>query len=78
MSNENPKIPDFEKALEELESLVQKMEQGELSLEESLEHFERGVRLTRTCQEALEQAQLRIEQLDTDQTDAAGPEDAAS
>ena len=54
---------DFEKALEELESLVEKMEAGELSLEASLEAFERGVKLTRDCQGALKQAELRVQAL---------------
>ncbi len=56
-------IPDFESALAELEELVEKMEQGELSLEESLACFERGVGLTRTCQTALSEAQLKVDQL---------------
>lgn len=55
--------PDFEKSLEELEALVEKMEQGELTLEQSLQHFERGVALSRECQTALEQARLRVEKL---------------
>ena len=41
---------DFEKALQELENLVEKMEEGDMSLEESLKQFERGVALTRSCQ----------------------------
>ena len=44
---------DFEKALGELETLVEKMETGDMSLEESLKQFERGVALTRSCQQAL-------------------------
>jgi exodeoxyribonuclease VII small subunit len=54
---------DFEAALKELEGLVEKMEQGDLSLESSLAAFERGIQLTRTCQEALTRAELKIEQL---------------
>jgi exodeoxyribonuclease VII small subunit len=46
-------IADFEKSLDELETLVRNLEQGELSLEQSLTAFERGVKLTRTCQQAL-------------------------
>ncbi|MDC0664062.1 exodeoxyribonuclease VII small subunit [Marinobacter sp. SS21] len=56
-------IADFEKALNELESLVKDLEQGELSLEQSLSAFERGVKLTRDCQQALKSAEQRIEQL---------------
>jgi len=59
----NPNKPDFESAMLELESLVEKMEQGELSLEESIAHFEKGMALSQTCQSALEQAQLKVDQL---------------
>lgn len=56
-------IADFEKSLEELETLVRNLEQGELSLEQSLTAFERGVKLTRACQQALKSAEQRVEQL---------------
>jgi exodeoxyribonuclease VII small subunit len=52
--------PDFEAALAELESIVARLEQGELPLEESLRQFERGVALTRLCQKALSQAEQKI------------------
>ena len=52
---------DFEKSLAELEQLVEKMEQGELGLEESLKYFERGVALTRACQQALAAAEKRVQ-----------------
>jgi exodeoxyribonuclease VII small subunit len=51
----------FEKSLKELENLVEKLEQGDLSLEASLQHFERGVQLTRTCQQALKNAEQKVE-----------------
>ena len=54
---------DFEAALAELEALVTKMEAGSLSLEESLAAFERGIKLTRDCQAALQSAELRIKAL---------------
>jgi len=54
---------DFETALSELESLVERMEAGELSLEESLNAFERGVKLTRHCQNALTNAELKVKVL---------------
>ena len=57
---------DFESALEELESLVSKMESGELSLDDSLKAFERGIELTRTCQSTLEAAELKIQMLTKD------------
>ncbi len=56
-------IADFEKSLDELEKLVRDLEQGELSLEQSLAAFERGVKLTRDCQSALKTAEQRVEQL---------------
>jgi exodeoxyribonuclease VII small subunit len=61
---------DFEAALTELESLIERMETGELGLEESLKAFERGVALTRECQGALKQAELRVQALTES---AAGP-----
>ena len=61
MAKKTPQEPDFETALQELETLVEKMEQGELSLEDSLNHFERGVRLSRTCQQALKAAEQKVE-----------------
>jgi exodeoxyribonuclease VII small subunit len=53
--------PDFEGSLAELEAIVDKLEQGELSLDESLQQFERGVQLTRVCQSALKQAEHKVE-----------------
>ena len=52
--------PAFEDALEELEAIVESMEDGEPSLEESLKLFERGMGLTRRCQKALDDAEQRI------------------
>ena len=52
---------NFEKALQELEGLVEKMETGNLSLEESLKYFERGVSLTRNCQKALAEAEQKVQ-----------------
>ena len=59
MSEKKTEI-DFEKALAELEQLVETMEKGELTLEESLKHFERGVTLTRACQRALADAEQKV------------------
>jgi exodeoxyribonuclease VII small subunit len=59
MSNEQ--LPDFEKSLGELEALVQKLEQGDVPLEDALKTFERGVALTRQCQTALRTAQQKVE-----------------
>jgi len=54
---------DFEAAIKELESLVERMEHGDQSLEQSLKDFERGVELTRTCQKALKQAEQKVQLL---------------
>ncbi|MDG2050778.1 MAG: exodeoxyribonuclease VII small subunit [Myxococcota bacterium] len=54
---------NFEAGLERLEAVVDRLEAGELSLEESLSSFEEGVRLTRSCAEQLEAAERRIEVL---------------
>jgi exodeoxyribonuclease VII small subunit len=53
--------PDFERSLSELEAIVDKLEAGDLSLDESLKQFERGVQLTRACQTALKQAEHKVE-----------------
>lgn len=54
---------DFERALSELEALVAAMESGEMTLEESLQAFETGVRLTRECQLTLQQAEQKVQLL---------------
>jgi len=51
---------NFEQSLEKLNGLVEKMEQGNLSLEASLKHFEEGVTLIRQCQEALNKAEQKV------------------
>ncbi len=51
----------FEDSLAELEQLVSQLEQGDISLEESLKSFERGVNLTRTCQKALQDAEQKVQ-----------------
>jgi len=72
-------VANFEHSLDELETLVEKMENGELSLEESLAAYERGVGLYRRCQQALEQAELRVRLLSDPQEPASAepfPSDA--
>lgn len=72
-------VADFERSLDELEQLVQKMERGEMSLDESLQAYERGIALFRSCQGALEQAELRVRQLgDPLDPDRSEPFDATS
>ena len=53
--------PDFEKSLAELEAIVEKLEAGDLPIEESLKSFEKGIALTRDCQGALDAAQTRVD-----------------
>jgi exodeoxyribonuclease VII small subunit len=69
----NPTQPvDFEKALAELETVVDKLEHGELPLEEALRQFEHGIALARSCQESLKQAEQKVEIL-LRKTEAAEP-----
>ena len=72
-----PAVADFERSLDELERLVEKMEHGDLTLEESLAAYERGVGLYRKCQTALEQAELRVRLL-TDPQDPGSAEPFAA
>ena len=65
-------VADFETSLDQLEQLVEKMEHGEMSLEESLAAYERGVGLYRKCQGALEQAELRVRLLTDPENPDAG------
>lgn len=61
MSTKKDDRINFESALSELEALVEKMESGELSLEQSLEEFERGMKLSANCQQALQEAELKVQ-----------------
>ncbi len=54
---------DYEAAVSELESLVERLEQGDISLEDSLKLYERGVLLARDCQEALQAAEQKVQML---------------
>jgi exodeoxyribonuclease VII small subunit len=72
-TSEASPVADFEASLDALEQLVEKMEHGEMSLEESLAAYERGVGLYRRCQGALEQAELRVRLL-TDPEDPGSGE----
>jgi exodeoxyribonuclease VII small subunit len=56
-----PKPVDFEAAMRDLEEIVERLEHGDLPLEESLAAFERAVMLTRSCQAALKEAEQRVE-----------------
>ena len=74
MSKKTETAPDFEKTLAALEKLVVNLEQGDLSLDESLSGFKHGIELTRQCQTVLDNAQQSIEQLmNTDDEDSLKP-----
>ena len=61
--SEITQAPAFEETLAQLEALVSRMEEGQLSLEEALNAFETGIKLTRECQQALQQAELKVQML---------------
>jgi len=58
-----PTIKDFESAIAELDTIVKRMEEGDLTLEKSMELYERGLQLSRFCHSTLEAAERRIEVL---------------
>jgi exodeoxyribonuclease VII small subunit len=70
---------DFEKSMKKLEKIVDELEKGEYSLEESLQKFEEGLTLGKSCREMLEKAELRVRQLVTDEggelTEMDAPDD---
>lgn len=57
------KVSNFEQSLQSLEEIVHKLEEGELSLEDSLHAFEQGVKLARQCQKTLNEAELKVEKI---------------
>ena len=61
MTTKKTKTPDFEQALADLEETVERLERGDLPLEEALKQFERGIGLARSCQVALTQAEQKVE-----------------
>lgn len=63
MPSSEKTLKDFEKSLEQLEQIVEKMEGGDMGLEESLKQFEQGIKLAKNCQSALSQAELKVNQL---------------
>ena len=62
MSNSNKKI-DFESTLKELESIVTKLEDENINLEDSVKSFEAGINLVKECQKQLEKAELKVKEL---------------
>lgn len=63
MADSKDNLKDFEKSLQQLEQIVNRMESGDLGLEESLNRFEQGIKLAKQCQDTLSEAELRVEQL---------------
>ncbi len=63
----NMKPKDFETSLKKLEEIVKELEEGELTLEQSLERYEKGIHLARFCSTKLEEAEKRIEMLQKDE-----------
>lgn len=61
------KYPDFESALSELENIIEQLESGDLSLDESLKAFESGIKLTRDCQQRLSEAEQKVQKLVAEQ-----------
>ena len=72
MNDKTEQKPEFEKALSELETLVSKLETGELSLDQSLQCFKRGVELTRQCQTVLDEAQQTVQTLSQEPAASSG------
>ena len=73
MTSKKARTLDFEQALGELEAVVERLEHGELPLEEALKQFERGIELARSCQVSLKQAEQKVEIL-LKKTPEAAPE----
>ena len=60
MAKESTNNTDFEQQLSALETLVEHMENGDISLEDSLKSFEKGIKLARSCQKSLKEAELKV------------------
>ncbi len=67
MPKKTEKTPNFEQSLEKLNSLATELEQGNLSLEDALKQFELGIKLIRSCQETLKQAEQKVQILTDNQ-----------
>lgn len=70
MPDKQSRIKDFEKSLSQLEKLVEGLEKGDISLEDALKQFEQGIQLARNCQDALKDAELKVQKLLENQADA--------
>lgn len=76
MAAKNKKLEQFETQLEELEALVREMENGEIPLEQAVSHFERGMALSKSCEELLKKAELKVQTLLTETAAQQGTIDA--
>lgn len=63
MPAKNDKLDQFESKLAELENLVRELENGEAPLEQAVSHFERGMALSKSCEKLLQQAELKVQKL---------------
>jgi exodeoxyribonuclease VII small subunit len=63
MTETKDNLRDFEKSLQQLEKIVSSMESAEMGLEESLAQFEKGIKLAKSCQDTLANAEMRVERL---------------
>lgn len=61
VTKKTEKLPDLEKSMGEITQLIEKMEQGELTLDQSLGHFERGITLVKHCQKILVDAEQKVQ-----------------
>ncbi|TAL59512.1 MAG: exodeoxyribonuclease VII small subunit [Legionella sp.] len=68
----------FEQSISELEEIVRQLEKGELTLEDSLKQFEKGISLARGCQDVLKEAEQKIEMLTATQTDSSSKTDESA
>ncbi len=73
-----PEELPYEEAVEEIEAIIERIESGEIGLEESLAQYERGTRLIRRCRAVLDRAEQRIEELDARASEAAADEARAA
>lgn len=78
MAEPRKKALELEKAMSQLEAIVEQLESGELTLDKSLQQFEKGVRLSRDCQTALDKAEQRVQMLIGDELKDIDPQDVAN
>lgn len=77
MSSAKKNTPNLEKSMAQLEEIVQQLEEGEIPLEKALQQFEKGVKLSRDCRQALDQAEQRVKILLDNELQDFAADDAA-